>query len=115
MIAADQIVDSSITNNNSNNEREVDGDFKRVNEVLESSKACVFQPNLFSRKKLSRSPKRAPKRSASSKKLLWHIPWTASRPSQTVVGRLFSIFSFFFSPSTVYWTVEFGSKRWNLA
>jgi len=49
MIAADQIVDSSITNNNSNNEREVDGDFKRVNEVLESSKACVFEPNLFSR------------------------------------------------------------------
>jgi hypothetical protein len=49
MVVADQIVDSSITNNNSNNDREVDGDFKRVNEVLESSKACVFQPNLFSR------------------------------------------------------------------
>ena len=51
MIVADQIVDSSITNYNSNNDREVDGDFKRVNEVLESSKAkaCVFQPNLFSR------------------------------------------------------------------
>ena len=48
MVAADQIVDSSITTNNSNNDREVDGDFKRVNEVLESSKACVFQPNLFS-------------------------------------------------------------------
>ena len=48
-VAADQIVDSSSTNNNSNNDREVDGDFKRVNEVLESSKACVFQPNLFCR------------------------------------------------------------------
>ena len=35
MIVADQILDSSITNNNSNNDREVDGDFKRVNEVLE--------------------------------------------------------------------------------
>ena len=49
MVVADQRVDSSITNYNSNNDREVDGDFKRVNEVLESSKACVFQPNLFSR------------------------------------------------------------------
>jgi len=49
MAVADQIVDSSITNNNSNNDREVDGDFKRVNEVTEGSKACVFQPNLFSR------------------------------------------------------------------
>ena len=49
MAVADQRVDSSINNNNSNNEREVDGDFKRVNEVLESSKAYVFQPNLFSR------------------------------------------------------------------
>ena len=53
MVVADQIVDSiSSTNNaynNSNNDREVDGNFKRVNEVLESSKACVFQPNLFSR------------------------------------------------------------------
>ncbi len=48
MVAADQIVDSSFTYNNSNNDREVDGDFKRVNEVLESSKACVFQPKLFS-------------------------------------------------------------------
>ena len=48
MIVADQIVDSSITNYNSDNE-EVDDDFKRVNEVLESSKACVFEPNLFSR------------------------------------------------------------------
>ena len=48
MIVADQIVDSSITNNNSINDREVDGDFKRVNEVIESSKARVFQPNLFS-------------------------------------------------------------------
>ena len=49
MAVADQRVDSSITNNSSNNDREVDGDFKRVNEVLESSRACVFQPNLFSR------------------------------------------------------------------
>ena len=47
MVAADQIVDSSSTNNKSNNDREVDGDFKRVSEVLESSKAW-FQPNLFS-------------------------------------------------------------------
>jgi len=48
MVAADRIVDSCFTYNNSNNDREVDGDFKRVNEVLESSKACVFQPKLFS-------------------------------------------------------------------
>ena len=49
MVAGDQIVDSSsITNNNGNNDREVVGDLKRVNEVLESSKACVFQPNFFS-------------------------------------------------------------------
>ena len=41
MVTADQIVDSSSTNNNSNNDREVDGDFKRVNEVFENSKACV--------------------------------------------------------------------------
>ena len=47
MAVADQRVDSSITNNNSYYDREVDGDFKRVNEVLESSKAW-FQPNLFS-------------------------------------------------------------------
>ena len=33
MVVADQIVDSSITNNNSINDREVDGDFKRVNEA----------------------------------------------------------------------------------
>jgi len=48
MVVADQIVDSSITNNNSNNDREVDGDFKRVNEVLESSKACVRTQPFFS-------------------------------------------------------------------
>jgi len=49
MVAGDQIVDSSsITNNSGNNDRRVDGDFKRVNEVLESSKACIFQSNLFS-------------------------------------------------------------------
>ena len=49
MVAADQIVDSSITTNNSNNDREVDGDFKRVNEVLESSKArlCSNPKNKF--------------------------------------------------------------------
>ena len=36
--AGDQIVNSSnITNNNGNNDRRVDGDFKRANEVLESS------------------------------------------------------------------------------
>ena len=49
MAVADQIVDSSIANNNSINDREVDDDLKRVNEVIEGSKACVFQPNLFSR------------------------------------------------------------------
>jgi len=51
MGAADQIVDSisSTNNNNSNNDGEFDDDLKRVSEVLESSKACVFQPNLFSR------------------------------------------------------------------
>ena len=64
MAVADHIVDSissTNNNNNSNNNGEFDDDLKRVNEVLESSKACVFQPNLFSHKKLSRSPKRAPK------------------------------------------------------
>ena len=49
MAVADQRVDSSITNNNSNNDGEFDDDLKRVSEVLESSKACVFEPNLFSR------------------------------------------------------------------
>ena len=53
MIVADQIVDSSITNNNSNNNREVDSDFKRISEVLESSKACVFSnPTFFLDKKI---------------------------------------------------------------
>ena len=53
MVVADQIVDSSITNNNSNNNREVEGDFTRVNEVLESSKACVFSnPTFFLDKKI---------------------------------------------------------------
>ena len=51
MVVADQIVDSSITNNNSNNDREVEGDFKSVNEVLESSKACVFHTQPFFSKK----------------------------------------------------------------
>ena len=47
--AADQIVDSSSsTDNNSNNDGEFDDDFKRVSEVLESSKAYMFLPNLFS-------------------------------------------------------------------
>ena len=46
MGAADQIVDSisSTNNNNSNNDGEFDDDLKRVSEVLESSKACVFVP-----------------------------------------------------------------------
>ena len=53
MIAADQIVDSSITNNNSNNDGEFDDDLKRVSEVLESSKACVFSnPTFFLDKKI---------------------------------------------------------------
>ena len=68
MIVADQIVDSSITNNNSIHDREVDCEFKRVNEVLESLKACVFSnPTFFLDKKLSRSPKRAPKNKALQK------------------------------------------------
>jgi len=46
IVASHQILDYS--NNKSNNDGEDDGDFKRVNEeVLESSKTCVFQPNLF--------------------------------------------------------------------
>jgi len=66
VVAANQIVDSSSTNNNSNNDREDDGNFKRVSEVLESSKACVCSnPTFFLNKKLSHSPpKRAPKRRA---------------------------------------------------
>ena len=47
MAVADQIVDSSINNNNSNN-RDIDGDFKPVNEVLEPLKARALQPNPFS-------------------------------------------------------------------
>ena len=56
MVVADQIVDSSITNNSSNNDREVDGDFKRVNEVLESSKACVRTQPFFSIKSFPAPP-----------------------------------------------------------
>ena len=55
MGAADQIVDSSSsTDNNSNNDGEFDDDFKRVSEVLESSKACVFSnlKTFFSIKKI---------------------------------------------------------------
>ena len=55
MGAADQIVDSisSTNNNNSNNDGEFDDDLKRVSEVLESSKACVFSnPTFFLDKKL---------------------------------------------------------------
>ena len=45
----------------------------------------------------------------------WFLsPGAPPAPVTTVVGRLFSIFLFFNSPSTVYWTVELGSKRWNL-
>jgi hypothetical protein len=69
MGAADQIVDSisSTNNNNSNNDGEFDDDLKRVSEVLESSKACVFSnPTFFlDLKNFSTAPKRAPKRSAS--------------------------------------------------
>jgi len=58
MVVADQIVDSSINNNNINNNREVDGNFKRVNEVLEPLKACVFQTQpFFSIKSFSHCPK----------------------------------------------------------
>jgi len=65
---ADQIVDGSITTNNSNNDRELDGDFKRVNEVLESSKACVFQPQpFFSIKNTSPLPKTCTKTKRSKK------------------------------------------------
>ena len=72
MAVADERVDSSITNYNSNNDRDVDGDFKRVNEIPESSKACVFQPNLFSRWKTfplakTCTPKRLEKIIASEK------------------------------------------------
>jgi len=78
MVVADQIVDSSITNNNSNNDREVDGDFKRVNEVLESSKACVRTQPFFSIKSFPAPPiytqpktctqkRSAPKKIASEK------------------------------------------------
>ena len=55
MGAADQIVDSisSTNNNNSNNDGEFDDDLKRVSEVLESSKACVFSnPTFFLDKKI---------------------------------------------------------------
>ena len=55
MGAADQIVDSisSTDNNNSNNDGEFDDDLKRVSEVLESSKACVFSnPTFFLDKKI---------------------------------------------------------------
>ena len=55
MGAADPIVDSisSTNNNNSNNDGEFDDDFKRVSEVLESSKACVFSnPTFFLDKKI---------------------------------------------------------------
>ena len=75
MIVADQRVDSSITNNNSNNDREVDGNFKRVSEVLESSKACVFSnPTFFLDKKIFPLPQNVhqnealKKTSSSSKK-----------------------------------------------
>jgi len=68
MAVADQIVDSSITNYNSIDDREVDDDLKRVSEVLESSKACVFSnPTFFLDKKLSRPPKRALKNEAHQK------------------------------------------------
>ena len=69
MGATDQIVDSissTNNNNNSNNDGEFDDDLKRVSEVLESSKACVFSnPTFFlDKKNFPTAPKRAPKRSA---------------------------------------------------
>ena len=78
MAVADQIVDSCITNYNSNNDREVYGDLKRVNEVLESSKACVFSnPTFFLDKKIFPLPqnvhqKEALKKTSSRKKILEH-------------------------------------------
>ena len=56
MAVADHIVDSisstNNNNNNSNNNGEFDDDLKRVSEVLESSKACVFSnPTFFLYKK----------------------------------------------------------------
>ena len=77
MAVADHIVDSisstnNNNNNNSNNDGEFDDDLKRVSEVLESSKACVFSnPTFFLDKKTFPLPqKRAPKRSASKKLLV---------------------------------------------
>ena len=80
MGAADQIVDSisSTNNNNSNNDGEFDDDLKRVREVLESSKACVFSnPTFFLDKKIFPLPqnvhqKEALKKTSSRKKILEH-------------------------------------------
>ena len=59
MAVADHIVDSissTNNNNNSNNDGEFDDDLKRVSEVLESSKACVFSnPTFFLDKKKGRA------------------------------------------------------------
>ena len=80
MGAADQIVDSisSTNNNNSNNDGEFDDDLKRVSEVLESSKACVFSnPTFFLDKKIFPLPQNvhqneALKKTSSRKKFLEH-------------------------------------------
>ena len=71
MAVADHIVDSissTNNNNNSNNNGEFDDDLKRVSEVLESSKACVFQHKPFSLKKLPAPKTRTPKKKRSPPK-----------------------------------------------
>jgi len=68
--AADPIVDSisSTNNNNSNNDGEFDDDLKRVSEVLESSKACVFSnPTFFLDKKIFPLPQNVHQKEALQK------------------------------------------------
>jgi len=68
--AADPIVDSisSTNNNNSNKDGEFDDDLKRVSEVLESSKACVFSnPTFFLDKKLFPLPQNVHQKEALQK------------------------------------------------
>ena len=61
---------------------------------------------------------RKPPRSLNFSVFWWAIPWSFFRPSHdfllSLVGRLFYFSVSRLSPSTVYWTVELGSKRWNL-
>ena len=114
MVVADQIVDSSITNNNSNNDREVDGDFKRVNEVLESSKACVFSnPTFFLDKKIFPLPqtctktKRLKKIASGLKKVNYPLD---RLPAQSDCCR-----SFFFDFFIFQFLPPQSTGRWNLA